>query len=367
MPIKIICIVGARPQFIKAAALYKAILTHNKNTNHKKVDCVFVHTGQHYDYEMNMVFWEELALPKPKYNLNIHNKSHAKMLGEMLIALESVLDKEKPQWVVVFGDTNSTLAGALAAKTVHIPVAHIEAGLRSFNTVMPEENNRILTDCMSNILFYPTEKAYQNLQNEKEMHANKTLVFSGDIMFDAFLYYKDQAHFNKITLSQAFVLCTIHREENTISKEKLTQIAEIITYLSSKQTVIIPMHPRTKKALAMFAITLPKNCICIAPVSYLEMLALLKKCTFVVTDSGGLQKEAFFAEKYCITLREETEWEELVTHTYNYIAGTALEKVKHAFLKIAENNFSIPNKTALYGNGNAGKIVVDTLISKINA
>lgn len=349
----IITIVGARPQFVKAAVVSREISTHDD------IHETIIHTGQHFDPNMSDLFFEEMRIPAPGYNLNINSLSHGAMTGKMLEEIEKVLLNKKPDWVLVYGDTNSTLAGALAAKKLHIRVAHVEAGLRSFNMTMPEEINRILTDRVSDILFCPTETAIRNLQNEGFDHFDSRVVLSGDVMLDAALFYRQYSRPPQIELKRDFVLATLHRAENTDTPEYLSEIIRALETISREQDVLLPLHPRTRAKLEASGYNTRLSPIhFIDPVGYLEMIHLLDKCSLVMTDSGGLQKEAFFFRKYCITLRNETEWTELVDHGYNALAGNSYDKIIQAYREQPHPDFSTP----LYGDGHAAKAIVDTLI-----
>lgn len=349
----IITIVGARPQFVKAAVVSREI------GKHADIHETIIHTGQHFDPNMSDLFFEEMRIPAPGYNLNINSLSHGAMTGKMLEEIEKVLLDKKPDWVLVYGDTNSTLAGALAAKKLHIKVAHVEAGLRSFNMEMPEEINRILTDRISDILFCPTETAIRNLQNEGFGHFPSRIVLSGDVMLDAALFYRQYSRPPQLELNRDFVLATLHRAENTDRPQNLLEIIRALETISREQDVILPLHPRTRAKLeALNYDTRHSSIRFIEPVGYLEMIYLLDKCSLVMTDSGGLQKEAFFFRKYCITLRNETEWTELVDHGYNALAGNLYDKIMQAYREQPHPDFS----TLLYGDGHAAKVIVDTLI-----
>ncbi len=349
----IITIVGARPQFVKAAVVSREISTHDD------IHETIIHTGQHFDPNMSDLFFEEMRIPAPGYNLNINSLSHGAMTGKMLEEIEKVLLDKKPDWVLVYGDTNSTLAGALAAKKLHIRVAHVEAGLRSFNMTMPEEINRILTDRVSDILFCPTETAIRNLQNEGFDHFDSRVVLSGDVMLDAALFYRQYSRPPQIELKRDFVLATLHRAENTDTPEYLSEIIRALETISREQDVLLPLHPRTRAKLEASGYNTRLSPIrFIDPVGYLEMIHLLDKCLLVMTDSGGLQKEAFFFRKYCITLRNETEWTELVDHGYNALAGNSYDRIIQAYREQPHPDFSTP----LYGDGHAAKVIVDTLI-----
>ena len=355
---KILSIVGARPQFIKASALSSYI---------KEVDEleeIVVHTGQHYDANMSDVFFKQMGIDSPKYNLNINGTSHGDMTGEMLKQIESICLVEKPDWLVVYGDTNSTIAGALAASKLNIKVAHIEAGLRSFNMRMPEEVNRILTDRISNVLFCPSPSAVKNLSLEGVEHWGADVVECGDIMYECINKFKDFAV--KPTFidldSEAFSLCTIHRAENTDCPERIRNLVRGINLVSDKVKVILPLHPRTKKIIRDLGLEF-NNTVCITePVGYFEMLWLLYNCEFVMTDSGGLQKEAYFSRKMCITLRDETEWVELTQIKVNTLVGASVSKL----LSAVDNIKTFPNVTDnVYGSADVSKKIVSYLLKGI--
>lgn len=349
---KIVTIVGARPQFVKAAVLSRAFAATSD------IQEIIVHTGQHHDAALSDIFFEEMSIPKPHYNLEISGVSHGAMTGRMLEKIEEVLLKERPDWVMVYGDTNSTLAGALAASKIHIPIAHVEAGLRSFNMKMPEEVNRILTDRISTLLFCPTDSAVKNLKDEG---ISKGVVRTGDIMADALFYYQSKAvqfaKQYKTPPQYPFALATIHRAENTDDPQKLNAIFEGLGKLSSDLQIILPLHPRTKSRLS--GIEIPKNITIIEPVGYFDMLQLLSACKLVVTDSGGLQKEAYLCKKPCVTLRNETEWVELVEIGVNKLAGTeasSIVQAAHNFLKA-----SVSYKEGIYGNGDTASQIIKQL------
>lgn len=352
---KIVTVIGARPQFIKAAVVSRAIAAH------KDIKEVIVHTGQHFDANMSDIFFEEMCIPTPDYNLNVNGLGHGAMTGQMLEKIETVLLQEKPEWVLVYGDTNSTIAGALAAKKLHIKVAHVEAGLRSFNMDMPEEINRILTDRISDILFCPTETAVNNLKKEGYENINCRIIRNGDVMQDAALFYAGRAVRPKADIPEDFVLCSVHRAENTDDPERLRNIFSALEEISKTCRVVLPLHPRTKGKLSAIGYdTNNSHILFIEPVGYLEMVWMLKHCRLVMTDSGGLQKEAYFFDKYCITLRDETEWVELVKYGYNFLAGDDKGKIISLYNHISDKN-NIEQKTPLYGNGNAGDLIVETL------
>lgn len=365
---KIITIVGARPQFIKAAVVSRAIAKYNEeHTN--CIEEILVHTGQHYDSNMSDIFFSEMHIPKPNYQLGIGGTTHGAMTGQMLEKIEEIVLIEKPDIVLVYGDTNSTLAGALAAIKLHVPVAHVEAGLRSFNMNMPEEVNRILTDRISKWLFCPTDTAVKNLQSEGFAHNNTEVGICicnvGDVMYDAALYYKKIARpSNKVTLllekmRTNFYLATIHRAENTDNPVLLGNIIRALDKIAENLPVILPIHPRTRKLVAQNNITI-KNITLIEPVGYFDMITLLSNCSGVFTDSGGVQKEAFFFGKPCITMREETEWVELVEHGCNTLVGADYSKIMVAQQAIA--NQQVDTSKMLYGDGNAGFKIIQKLI-----
>ncbi len=351
----VVTIIGARPQFVKAGTVSRAL----KCAGVKEI---IVHTGQHFDYNMSQVFFEEMEIPVPDYNLEINSLSHGAMTGRMLEAIEKVLFVEKPKAVLVYGDTNSTLAGALAAQKLGIPVAHVEAGLRSFNMAMPEETNRILTDRISTLLFCPTRVAAENLKAEGFDKFKCTIFKVGDVMLDAALYYSERsAQKSKIVrtleLEPNFVLATVHRQENTDNPKNLNGIIDALNAIHVERQVIVPLHPRTKKIIDGSGIKV--NFTTIPPVGYFDIVELLKHCSLVITDSGGLQKEAFFFEKSCVTLRAETEWIELVEGGYNVLAGSDSEKIVDCYRKMVKSH---PDFSAsLYGLGNASAQIAETI------
>lgn len=347
---KILTIVGARPQFVKAAALSRQLIKIG-------VEEVLVHTGQHFDKNMAEIFFTQMNIPEPKYNLGINSLSHGAMTGRMLEEIEKILLVEQPNVVVVFGDTNSTLAGALAACKLHIPVAHIEAGLRSFNMKMPEEINRILTDRISDILFCPTETAIENLQREGFNNFEISIENIGDVMYDVALYYSQFSE-EESTLPEEIVkskrpiiLTTLHRQENTDDTERLQSIVNALNTLSENFKIVLPIHPRTKKIIETKGIEL--NFKPIEPVGYFDMIELLKKCAFVISDSGGLQKESFFFEKQCIVIRDETEWTELIDLGYNYLVGADTELIVEKANQMVSNEMVFKDKP--FGNGEAAR------------
>ena len=329
---KIITIVGARPQFIKAASVSRAIAKHNRKAleAQDRIEELIIHTGQHYDNNMSTVFFTELNIPEPHLNLGIGSGPHGRQTGKMLMKIEEVLLAEKPDWMLVYGDTNSTLAGALAAVKLHIPVAHVEAGLRSFNRIMPEEHNRVLTDHCSSVLFCPTDTAVMNLRNEG---ITKGVHNVGDVMYDSILYNTKLAVqrstiSDKLNLSpNSYTLATIHRAENTDNMERLQSIFSAMDHIAAMGLpVILPLHLRTQKIIRNSDISV-KHVTIIDPVSYLDMLMLEKNAKLILTDSGGVQKEAYWMKVPCITLRDETEWIETAESGWNVIAGTNMEKI----------------------------------------
>lgn len=355
---KIVTILGARPQFIKAGSISREIL--RLSDAGEDITEVIIHTGQHYDANMSDVFFDEMKIPKPNYFLGIGGNSHGAMTGQMIEKIESVLQTELPDWVLVYGDTNSTLAGALAASKLHIKIAHIEAGLRSFNIKMPEEVNRILTDRVSSILFCPTQTAINNLQSEGVDKWDTRVELSGDVMQDGAIFYKKLARKpTDLFLDKEFILSTIHRAENTDSESRLTEIVESLNEISELVPVVLPLHPRTKIKLEELPIKLSSKVILIDPVGYLNMVWLIDNCKLVMTDSGGLQKEAFFFAKPCITLRDETEWVELIEHNFNILAGANKKSILHAYF---EHVFSAKFNVDLYGKGLASSKIINALI-----
>lgn len=349
---KIVSVIGARPQFIKAGAISRKIL---ENT---EIEEVLIHTGQHYDSRMSEIFFKELEIPSPKYNLGIGGFSHGAMTGRMIEGIEKILLEEKPNFTLVYGDTDSTLAGALASVKLQIPVIHIEAGLRSFNMQMPEEINRILTDRISSLLFAPTKRAVENLQREGFENFDCEIVCSGDVMYDVALYYKDRAKKPNMVFPKEFILCTLHRAENTENLQKMKNIFEALNKISSQIPVIMPLHPRTQNKILANNIQ-AENIYFIEPLGYLEMVWALQNCVMVATDSGGLQKEAYYFKKPCITLREETEWVELLEVGCNCLVGADVEKIYQAFKKMSDINLNFD--TLLYGNGNASQKILEVI------
>jgi len=347
---KILTILGARPQFIKAAAFSRAI------KNYPNIKEVIVHTGQHYDQNMSDIFFQEMDIPTPQYQLNTGGKTHGAMTGQQLEQIEDILILENPDIVLVYGDTNSTLAGALAAVKLHIPVAHVEAGLRSYNRQMPEEINRILTDQISSYLFVPSIKSKQNLINEG-ISEDKIFIV-GDIMYDASIFYKEKMikpnWFDELKL-RSYALCTIHRAENTDDIKKLKGIFKGLS--DSGKDIILPLHPRTLKKIEEHNITIASNINIVQPVGYLEMIWLEVNSDLVITDSGGVQKEAYFHNKFCITLRDETEWVELVEAGLNVLVGSNSDLIKAT---LADTEFKSDNPN-IYGDGKTAYRIIDVI------
>lgn len=353
---KIVTIVGARPQFVKAATLSRRFMS-------LAVEEKLVHTGQHFDVNMSDVFFDEMEIPRPAYHLDIHGVGHGAMTGRMLEGIETILLKEKPDTVLVYGDTNSTLAGALAASKLHIPVAHVEAGLRSYNMEMPEEINRILTDRISALLLCPTDVALRNLQKEGFGNFAVRIVKNGDVMQDAALFYAEKAE-NKSDIIERlalknYALATVHRQENTDTPSNLRGIIDGLNRVNRFIPVVAPMHPRTRKILNEQGIVPQFRMI--EPVGYFDMIVLLKNSALVFTDSGGVQKEAFFFGKQCITMREQTEWVELVEHGFNVLVGSDADKIVAAY----EQSISCVSDFTmnLYGRGEAAMIAANEILS----
>lgn len=360
---KIVTIVGARPQFIKLAPISFEIST-RKNLNEE-----IIHTGQHFDPLMSEIFFEQMSIPKPKFNLNIGGGTHGSNTGRMLEEIEKILLRMRPDITVIYGDTDSTLAGALASSKLHIPVIHIEAGLRSFNRKMPEELNRVVADHLSDVCFSPSDNAVQNLLNEGIKVSR--IIRTDDIMIDAARIFSENSQKNSTIikklnlLNKDFVLATIHRAENTDSEENLTSILKALSVFAlSTAKVVLPLHPRTKKAIEDFSLgKYLRNIICIDPVGYLDMIQLEKLASLIVTDSGGIQKEAYFYRTQCVTLRKETEWIELVEAGCNVLVepndtDSILKEINFNF-----NNFKKNTKHGIYGNGYASKYIVDKLVN----
>lgn len=365
MAIKIATIVGTRPQFVKIAPVSNCIRQYGG------IKEILINTGQHYDDQMSKIFFDELEIPLPDYNLDIGSHSHGKQTGDMLSVIEQVLLNEKPDMVLVYGDTNSTLAGALAASKLHIPVAHVESGLRSYNRRMPEEINRLLTDQLSDILFVPTEQAKKNLIAES-FHNNK-IYFTGDVMYDAALFYSKKAEQKSDIISQLklsaknYILCTIHRAENTDNITRLQNIFQALMKLAKTAQVVIPLHPRTEKALKLNNMyeKVKQSLTLIEPVGFLDMIMLEKHAQVICTDSGGVQKEAYFYKVPCVTLRDETEWVELVDCGWNtVISPDNLEAIESTIFSNIQLNGR--KYTHLYGDGKASYRIIDVIKQSLN-
>lgn len=352
--IKIVSIVGARPQFIKVAVIDYACRM-NGHINH-----VIIHTGQHYDEEMSGDFFSGLGISKPAYNFNINNLSHGAMTGRMIEKTEEVLIHEKPSAAFVYGDTNSTLAGALAAKKLHLPLAHIEAGLRNFNLDTPEEINRILTDRISNLLFCPTETSVKNLRSEGFDQFGCEIHLVGDIMYDAHKLFGDVRKTEQGKHEKPFILLTIHREEMLQREEWLSNMATAILELNRHIRVIFPAHPRTRQAIERIA---PSITFMLPPFNYREMCNAIDNCECVITDSGGLQKEAYFFKKPCITMRNSTEWTELTEAGVNILAGHDDINLLNLINDLKRRNLDFSKK--IFGEGKSHQLIIDKTISFI--
>jgi UDP-GlcNAc3NAcA epimerase len=359
--LKIVTVLGARPQFIKAAAVSRMIRTLYED----RIEEVLVHTGQHYDNNMSKVFFDELAMPTPRYNLAIAGGNHGAMTGRMLEAVESVLLKEMPDWVLIYGDTNSTLAGALAASKLNIPVAHVEAGLRSFNMRMPEEINRILSDRVSTLLFCPTSAAVHNLSAEGIIQGVHNV---GDVMYDAALYFKEKSPQKSNILEllkispKKYILVTCHRAENTDDLKRLGEIVSALAKIAEQSTIVLPLHPRTRKLIErnMLSQLLAKVKV-IEPLSYLDMIALEQSAEAIITDSGGVQKEAYFFRVPCLTMRDETEWLETISSNANVLVGANQSVIIEWFSKLRSGQWSPNFGIAHYGLGNSARSIINIL------
>ena len=382
MKIKIITIIGARPQIIKAAALSRAI----KKQFSELITEIIIHTGQHYDDNMSKIFFDELNIPQPNYQLNVGSGNHGSQTAKMIERIEEILLNEKPNAVVLYGDTNSTLAGAIAASKIHIDVVHIEAGLRSFNKKMPEEINRIMCDHVSTLLFAPTQTGYQNLINEgfnpysiPPYHADNPKIYHcGDVMYDNSLHFLEFTNKNESILinhqleKNNFILATIHRNNNTDEPNRLSAIFSALHQLTEKNNidVVLPLHPRTKQLLQTNLssdlyqkIKLNKRIKIIQPVSYLDMIALESNCSLITTDSGGLQKEAFYFKKPCIVFRKETEWIEIVKCGAAILVDADENLILKAFETFALNKKI--NYPELFGNGKASEFICEEIVKNM--
>lgn len=359
MSMKIITIVGARPQFIKAATVSRWLRRPEFNDIQEKI----IHTGQHYDFNLSAAFFKELDIPEPTYNLGVGSGRHGQQTGMIMARLEKVLEKERPNWILLYGDTNSTLAGALVAAKAAIPIAHVEAGLRSFRRGMPEEVNRIVTDRLSDLLFAPTLTAVNHLRREGRVEGVHRV---GDVMYDNFLYFRDRINSSEDIKSYSleaghYILVTVHREENTNVAGMLKTIMEGLDKISRRIPVVFPMHPRTLKALKKRGLNIPKKIQIIEPVTYTQMLRLIIGAAAVATDSGGLQKEAFFASVPCVTLREETEWVETLEKGWNRLVPPAnvdaagIEEALLTALNFSKNTVKYDH----YGRGDAAPRILE--------
>jgi UDP-GlcNAc3NAcA epimerase len=370
--LKILTVVGARPQIIKAAAFSRAVRTEFSD----RIQEIILHTGQHYDENMSEVFFQEMSIPKPDYRLNIGSSSHGKQTGEMMAAIEEVLLQSKPDALLVYGDTNSTLAGALAASKIHIPVVHVEAGLRSFNKSMPEEINRICTDHVSTFLFCPTETAVENLKKEgfrnfgsgRASIDNPLVVNAGDVMYDNSLYFSELSDSKSDIISKynlepnEFLLLTIHRDFNTDQPERLASILKSVSRIADEYQlkIVFPCHPRTSKLISNYtSVRISENIMMCPPVSFFEMIQLEKQAKLIITDSGGVQKESYFFQKPCIVLRPETEWVEIIETGNGILADANEDKIISAFNYFANSPKS--EFPEIYGIGRAAFQVAQTI------
>lgn len=357
---KLVTVVGARPQFIKAAMLSRAI------RDYPELQETIIHTGQHFDANMSDLFFQQMSIRQPDYNLNVHSLPHGAMTGQMMEKIEAIIQQLQPDAVIVYGDTDSTLAGALAAKKMHIPLVHVEAGLRSFNMRMPEEINRVLTDRIADLLFCPTPAAVKNLRLEGLDRLGGDIILSGDLMKDAALHFAALARKPSAALPDSFALCTLHRAENTDNPAILQELIDTLEKLSHTLPVVLPLHPRTRQVLRQNHYDLAGSPIrFIEPAGYLEMLYLLQHCNLVLTDSGGLQKEAYLFHKPCLTLRNETEWVELAQRGYNRVVGHDGTKIMEAATQAMQGNVRFSDD--LYGDGRAAQGMVDRIVKFLSA
>lgn len=378
---KIITIIGARPQIIKAAAISRAI----RNNHSNELTEIIVHTGQHYDENMSKVFFDELKIPRPDYNLSVGSGSHGKQTAKMLEGIEEIILKEKPDAVLVYGDTNSTVAGGLAAAKLHVPLVHIEAGLRSYNKAMPEEINRISCDHMSTLLFSPTSQGIENLAKEGFAIDNQLpytidnpkVYHCGDIMYDNSLHFSSVSDesstiLKDLNLTGKFILSTIHRNNNTDEPDRLTAIFEALIQIAeeNESAVVLPLHPRTKKMMEVNLSAELRNQIeqsdkinIIPPVSFLDVIALEKHADMVVTDSGGVQKEAFFFKNPCLILRSETEWVEIVENGNAIVCDADKNRILEGYQKLKSNQ-SLTYPT-LYGDGKAAEFICKEIVKHL--
>ena len=363
--VRITTVVGARPQFVKAAAVSRAIADYNRAGSGTRVVEQIIHTGQHYDANMSKVFFEELEIPPPAVNLEVGSGPHGFQTAQMLERLEKDLLAKRPDWLLIYGDTNSTLAGALAAAKLHVPVAHVEAGLRSYNRRMPEEINRVVADCVSTLLLCPTRTAVENLAREGVVRG---VHLVGDVMYDSVLFHASRAGQASSVMQRlhlepkSFYLATVHRAENTDDVDRLAGILEAFRRLD--RPVLLPLHPRTRKTLGARVAELEGSVLPIDPVPYLDMLVLERNARIILTDSGGVQKEAYWFGVPCVTLRDETEWVELAEAGCNRIVGTAPESILAAVNAFESAGAVLPpgRPSDLYGDGNSAARIVTLLV-----
>lgn len=363
---RIVTIVGARPQFVKAAMVSRAIQEYNRSVGEPQLEELLLHTGQHYDENMSRIFFSDMHIPEPIWQLQCGHSSHGAMTGQMLAGIEERLIESRPDVVLVYGDTNSTLAGALAATKLHLPVVHVEAGLRSFNRAMPEEINRVLTDHIATLLCCPTQAAIAHLRDEG---IHRGVYHVGDVMYDAALLFGRLADQESQILRQlklqpkAFRLCTVHRAENTDCEERLRQIVSALQQIATPECpLVLPLHPRTRQRLASYnllsAVERHKSICLTSPLGFLDMVALEKQALTILTDSGGVQKEAYFHHTPCVTLREETEWVETVEAGWNCLAGYQTESILDCVNHLPEQRHEISE----YGTGRASDDIVRLMV-----
>jgi len=373
---RILTIIGARPQIIKAAAISRAV----KNVFADQIQECILHTGQHYDSNMSQVFFDELGIPQPNYNLGVGSGHHGSQTAKMIAGIEEVLLSDHFDGIILYGDTNSTLAGAVAASKLHVPVFHIEAGLRSFNMSMPEEVNRIVCDQLASICFAPTQTAVDNLRHEGFMDSRATfkggkhrrVCNCGDVMYDNSIYFASMAHQHSSIIQDLgltpynFILATIHRDNNTDTPERLNAILQALTDLSEQDhiPVVLPLHPRTRKIIenSPSTVNLPESIRIVPPASFFEIIMLEQNARIVMTDSGGVQKEAFFFEKPCVILRPETEWVEIVDHGAGIIADADYQQIISAYHRLVDHPVHFPK---LFGDAHAAEKILQTIIDYI--
>jgi|MDSW01.2.fsa_nt_gb UDP-GlcNAc3NAcA epimerase len=358
---KLVSIIGARPQFIKLSALSNEVKIHN-SLNKSKIDDIIIHTGQHFDPKMSDNIFKQLGIPKPKYNLKIKSLSHGAMTGRMIEKLEFKIKNLSPDHIITYGDTNSTLAAAIASSKLNIPLSHIEAGLRSYNKEMPEEINRVLTDHVSDFLFCPSKLSVKNLKREG---IKKNIFLTGDIMYDVFKNNLPQASKLKIAesldlIKHKYVFVTIHRAINTDNYSKLSEIYKALNEIGKKYQVIFSVHPRTLDKAKKFKLkSISSNIKFLNPLSYLETISMLKDCALVITDSGGLQKEAYYSKRKCLTIRNETEWPETLIGDNNILVDATKSSIIDSFYKSIKNNDATFPR--IYGRGDCSKKILKIL------